>query len=85
MNLLKRKGGVYASRPLEWIHFSENRDCTAMHPLWKMRRLPLAANSYEDQLKQKEAWIYRYLAALSECFGCLASHHPLPPPLALPQ
>lgn len=59
--LLKKKGGVYQSRVLEWLHFSPNRiqpRCRHFGYCGGCRWQQLA---YEDQLKQKENGIYRLL------------------------
>lgn len=59
--LLKKKKGVYQSQLLEWLHFSENRispRCCHFGYCGGCRWQHLA---YEEQLKQKENWIYHYL------------------------
>lgn len=61
VNLLKRRGGVYASRLLEIIHLSENRTIPICIHFGKCGGCRWQQIPYEDQLKQKEAWVSRYL------------------------
>jgi 23S rRNA (uracil1939-C5)-methyltransferase len=61
VHLLKQKEGIYQSQPLKWLHFSENRvapRCLHFGHCGGCRWQHLA---YEEQLKQKEIWILRYL------------------------
>ena len=76
VNLLKRKGGVYASRNVEWTHFSEKRIEPQCLHFGKCGGCRWQQISYEEQLKQKEAWIARYMQPyLSDSVAC----HPMIP------
>lgn len=61
VRLLKKKGGVYLSQPLEWLHLSENRITPRCQHFGHCGGCRWQHIAYEDQLKQKEAWIYHYL------------------------
>lgn len=61
VRLLTRKGGVYQSWPLEWLHLSENRVTPRCRHFGHCGGCRWQHLAYEDQLKQKESWIHRYL------------------------
>ena len=61
VRLLKKRGGVYQSQPLEWLHLSENRITPRCQHFGRCGGCRWQHLAYEDQLKYKEASIYRYL------------------------
>lgn len=76
VNLMKRRGGVYASKLVELIHFSEKRVVPQCLHFGQCGGCRWQQISYEDQLKQKEAWIYRHLQPyLDDSVAC----HPIIP------
>jgi 23S rRNA (uracil1939-C5)-methyltransferase len=61
VRLLKKKRGVYQGLPLEWLYLSKDRvtpRCLHFGSCGGCRWQHIA---YEDQLKQKEKWIYHHL------------------------
>jgi 23S rRNA (uracil1939-C5)-methyltransferase len=61
VQILKRKRGVYQSKVLEWQHDSKDRVTPRCVHFGHCGGCRWQQISYEDQLKQKEAWIHRYL------------------------
>ncbi len=61
VRLIKKKGGIYQSQPLEWLHLSDNRVTPRCIHFGHCGGCRWQHMAYEDQLKQKEAWIHRYL------------------------
>lgn len=61
VRLLKKKGGIYHSQPVEWLHLSEDRVTPRCRHFGHCGGCRWQHIAYEDQLKQKEAFIHRYL------------------------
>jgi 23S rRNA (uracil1939-C5)-methyltransferase len=60
VHLFKRKSGVYQSQVLEWQYYSKDRVTPRCIHFGECGGCRWQQISYEDQLKQKEAWIHRY-------------------------
>jgi len=58
--LLKKKKGVYQSRPLEWVQFAHDRVMPRCQHFGYCGGCRWQHIDYKEQLKQKEAWIHRY-------------------------
>lgn len=61
VQLLKRKGGIYRSRYLDLVHSADSRISPLCVHFGKCGGCRWQQITYEEQLRQKEAWIYRYL------------------------
>lgn len=61
VRLLKKKRGFYQTQILEWLHLSEDRVAARCRHFGHCGGCRWQHVAYEDQLKQKEAWIHRYL------------------------
>ena len=61
VRLLKRKGGVCQSQPLEWLQLSEKRIKPRCRHFGHCGGCRWQHVPYEDQLKQKETWLRHYL------------------------
>jgi 23S rRNA (uracil1939-C5)-methyltransferase len=61
VRLLKKRGGVYQSQPLEWLQLSEKRVAPRCRHFGHCGGCRWQHVAYEDQLKIKESWIHRYL------------------------
>lgn len=59
--LFKKRGGIYQSRPLEWLHLSKERVTPRCQHFGHCGGCRWQHVAYEDQLKYKEAWIHHYL------------------------
>jgi 23S rRNA (uracil1939-C5)-methyltransferase len=60
VRLLKKKGGVYQSQPLEWMQLSHERVMPRCQHFGHCGGCRWQHIAYEEQLRQKEAWIHRY-------------------------
>jgi len=80
VRLLKKKGGIYKSQLVEWIHLSEDRVTPLCQHFGHCGGCRWQHIAYEDQLKQKEAWIHRYfepfLQAETTCYPIIPSIPP---------
>lgn len=61
VRLLKRKGGIYQAQPIEWLSLSKDRVTPRCQHFGFCGGCRWQQMAYEDQLKQKEAWIYSHL------------------------
>lgn len=61
VGLLKRRGGIYRSFPLEWVHLSQNRTIPRCQHFGKCGGCRWQHIPYEEQLKIKESWVRHYL------------------------
>jgi len=64
--LLKKRGKIYARDPIEWLHLSENRIIPRCKHFGHCGGCRWQHMPYQEQLKQKEAWIQRSLQPFLE-------------------
>lgn len=62
VRLFKKQRGTYQSQPLEWLYLSEQRVTPRCRHFGHCGGCRWQHVDYQDQLKQKEAWIHRYLS-----------------------
>ncbi len=75
VRLLKRKGGIYHSQVIEWLHLSQERVKPLCRHFGYCGGCRWQQIAYEDQLKRKEAWIHHllnpYLDSSVACYPIL--------------
>lgn len=80
VRLIKKKGGIYKSLPVEWIHFAKDRVEPRCQHFGQCGGCRWQHIAYEEQLKQKEEWIHRYFEPFIQSDTALHSIIPCDPP-----